>query len=645
MITEDNDIKGMRKDQRGGMHPKWLSAFFQLSFRGKAVLFLVPTIVVISLVYTLEAIHTERIILRNEIIQRGETVSILAARNAELSILSENIEQLKHSADTLMEIKDVAFVTFCKKNFEPLIHEGKYHATVPSVGTPPDMAVTFSEQSDFFEFQVPVFAVRAKEEMDLFQDKPPAAPMKEHIGWAFIGLSKDVMRKSENEIIARGGTLAVLFTSVGILLVYGVITFAARPLQELFNAVKEMREGEFTEVRVVSGRSEIGKLSAEFNRMGRAIREREERLVASERRIQALFERVEHAIFGLDRDGAIIVANKKFTDLCGEIKDFSFLFPGDDSQQYFEKASMGALRQAETVIRGRDGNEIAVIMSVYPDIDENGGVAGFDGYFVDITEKKRLEELLIQTQKMESVGLLAGGIAHDFNNILTGVLGYSTLMKALVKEDDKLYRYAEVIEKSAIRASNLTKQLLGFARKGKYKLDRLSVNDVVKELILFLRETFDRNIAINCDMGPNLPPVMGDSNQLYQALLNLCINARDAMIDGGRIYIKTEFYMLMDEKLVDFFKVPPGKYIKISVTDTGIGMQPEVKKRIFEPFFTTKGIGKGTGCCQQIELSGFRANKLSGSAGWLRMEHGSPPISVLLRLMPLHVSKLQSPFL
>ena len=196
---------------------------------------------------------------------------------------------------------------------------------------------------------------------------------------------------------------------------------------------------------------------------------------------------------------------------------------------------------------------------------------------------------------MESVGLLAGGIAHDFNNILTGVLGYSSLMKGMLKEDEKLYRYADVIEKSAIRASSLTKQLLGFARKGKYRIDSICVNEIVKELVLFLRETFDRNIDIKCDMESSLPPVMGDSNQLYQAILNLCINARDAMPDGGRLYIKTDFYLLRDEKAVDFFKVPSGEYVRINVTDTGMGMSPDIKKRIFEPFFTTKDIGKGTG--------------------------------------------------
>ena len=129
---------------------------------------------------------------------------------------------------------------------------------------------------------------------------------------------------------------------------------------------------------------------------------------------------------------------------------------------------------------------------------------GFDGHFVDITEKKRLEEALFQTQKLESLGLLAGGVAHDFNNILTGILGYSSLMKNMVPEKDVMRNYLDIIEKSARRAAALAGQLLGFARKGKYKIQMLCVNDIAHELSSFLRETFDRNIEIILNKGEGL---------------------------------------------------------------------------------------------------------------------------------------------
>ncbi|MBI5445784.1 MAG: response regulator, partial [Deltaproteobacteria bacterium] len=219
----------------------------------------------------------------------------------------------------------------------------------------------------------------------------------------------------------------------------------------------------------------------------------------------------------------------------------------------------------------------------------------YDGYVVDVTEKKRLEEALAQTQKLESVGMLAGGIAHDFSNIITGILGYAALIKLGGQSQRALFEYAEKIEQSASRAATLTRQLLGFARKGKFKVEAVDANALAGELVGFLRETFDRSIDIATDTEAGLPAVRGDSTQLYQALLNLCINARDAMPEGGLLTLRTEFWDLETEEVLDCFRIAPGPYVRISVSDTGVGMPPEVKKRVFEPFFTTKEVGKGTG--------------------------------------------------
>jgi nitrogen-specific signal transduction histidine kinase/CheY-like chemotaxis protein len=235
------------------------------------------------------------------------------------------------------------------------------------------------------------------------------------------------------------------------------------------------------------------------------------------------------------------------------------------------------------------------MMSVYADYDQTGALHGFDGYLVDITEKKQLEEALIQTQKLESLGLLAGGIAHDFNNILTGILGYAEVLQWENTGQDVVVKYAKIIEKSALRAAALTQQLLGFARKGKLKVEPLDVNQITSELVHFLKETFDRSIVVVLNTDKDLPPVLGDGTQVYQALMNLCINARDAMPKGGRLSVKTELCALTNEKVHEHFHIPPGDYVQISVTDTGTGMTPEVKRRIFEPFYTTKEVGKGTG--------------------------------------------------
>ena len=255
-----------------------LMAMKPLTFRGQAVLFLIPMIVIISMVYTFESIYTERNILRNEIIKKGETIATIAARNAELPVLSENLEQLKSSALSVMAIKDVAFVSFLNKHFEVLIHEGKYYPKAASKTLNSGMAISFSEHENVFEFTVPVVTVRAQEGLFLLEGISSAPPVNEHIGWVRIGLSKKVMSESVHNIIVRGAILAVLFSTVGIVLLYIFVTFITRPLYALINAVKEVRQGEHPEVKVNSPKSEIGKLSSEFNRMSRAIKEREHEL-------------------------------------------------------------------------------------------------------------------------------------------------------------------------------------------------------------------------------------------------------------------------------------------------------------------------------------------------------------------------------
>ncbi len=209
-------------------------------------------------------------------------------------------------------------------------------------------------------------------------------------------------------------------------------------------------------------------------------------------------------------------------------------------------------------------------------------------------EEARIREELFQTQKMEAIGTLAGGIAHDFNNMLQGILGYASLLKMKIKEDDPIYKPLEVIERSAERAADLTKQLLGFARKGKYFEEPLELNDIIYNVLQIISRTFDRSIEIKIDLDNKLWTVEGDKGQIEHVVLNLCINARDAMPAGGILRIET-FNKEIKEGDDSYSTIIPGKYVLIKVVDTGMGMDEETMKHIFEPFFTTKGIGRGTG--------------------------------------------------
>lgn len=567
----------------------------KLTFRIKAVLYFSPIIVCLSLVYTWLSIDTQRHLLRTEIIERGETLAVTAAKSAELPILSENHDLLQAVSKSLQRIKHVPFVTLYNLELKELVHAGKVKGSKPPKALASESLTVTLEQHDFFEFFAPVFSLRASTDIDVFHESPSAKESQELIGWVQIGLSKEVITKAEKRVISEGLVFAVVFTIGFIILVIGLINVATRPLTALFDAVKGLREGEYPEIKGVNSNDEIGLLAQEFGRMTSAIKDREQRLRDSEKRVKELFSRVDHAIFQLDHEFNIIEANKVFLRHCGEVKNLSAIFRREQ-RELIKTASAGALINKEETLIDRLGNELYVIMSLYPERDDEARITGYDGYFVDITVRKHLERTLFQAQKLDSLGLLAGGIAHDFNNILTGIMGYSTLLKSvLTPASGEAFRFLDNIDKSAGRAANLTKQLLGFARLGKFEIRAVNVNDLVVELREFLRETFNRSISVTLRIAPYLPSVMADANQIYQTILNLCINARDAMPDGGRLLLKTEHCVFDRPGADDTVEIPKGQYVRLVVADTGMGMPPEVKSRIFEPFYTTKGIGKGTG--------------------------------------------------
>jgi len=210
-------------------------------------------------------------------------------------------------------------------------------------------------------------------------------------------------------------------------------------------------------------------------------------------------------------------------------------------------------------------------------------------------EKKLLEEQLYQSQKMEAIGRLAGGIAHDFNNLLTLIKGYSQLSLLQVKEDDPLKENIRGIEKASIRASDLVRQLLAFSRRQVMEMKVLDLNILLRDLDKMLTRFIGEDIKLVYAMADDLGRVKIDPGQMEQVIVNLAINARDAMPSGGKLVIETDNAELDEGFPQSHIHVIPGRYVMVSIHDTGVGMTPEVKERIFEPFFTTKEQGKGTG--------------------------------------------------
>jgi len=217
------------------------------------------------------------------------------------------------------------------------------------------------------------------------------------------------------------------------------------------------------------------------------------------------------------------------------------------------------------------------------------------GVGIDISERKRLEEQLRHSQKMESIGTLAGGIAHDFNNILTAIIGYGSILQMKMDAGDPLRHSAEQIMSAANRASTLTQGLLAYSRKQVLNTRPVSVNEIILKVELLLRRLIGEDIDLKTMLSDEDVTVMADSGQLEQVLMNLATNARDAMPGGGSLFIETERLVLDEETAKAHECGKPGRYALITVTDSGVGMDDKTRERIFDPFFTTKELGKGTG--------------------------------------------------
>ncbi|MEW6739883.1 MAG: PAS domain-containing hybrid sensor histidine kinase/response regulator [Nitrospirota bacterium] len=243
----------------------------------------------------------------------------------------------------------------------------------------------------------------------------------------------------------------------------------------------------------------------------------------------------------------------------------------------------------------RDGNPIYVETRSFPMNDALGNVIAVIEIVDDITEKKRLEDQLRESQKMEAIGKLAGGIAHDFNNILTAIMGYGSLLQADIGKDSRLISRLEHILSSAGKAADLTRQLLAFSRKQIMSPKSVNLNDIIRDLEKLLTRLVSEDVEIKIMLSEKDLTIMADSGQMGQVVMNLATNARDAMPHGGQLTITTEIFRMAPGFIKEKGFGKRGRYACISVADTGEGLDERTKERIFEPFFTTKEVGKGTG--------------------------------------------------
>lgn len=324
-----------------------------------------------------------------------------------------------------------------------------------------------------------------------------------------------------------------------------------------------------------------------------------------EERYYRLFEESKDTVFICTHEGRILDINSAGLELFGysskeEIADVNIghkvhIDPQDRDAFLDLIDRQGYVKDHDLTLKGKDGHPVNVLITASAVRDDKGSISAYRGIIRDLTEKKHLQQQLLQAQKMESIGTLAGGIAHDFNNLLGGILGYASLMKTQIEQDSRFFKYADLIERSATRAAELTSQLLAFSRGGKYRTKALNLNNVVEETLQIISRTIDKSIEIEKHFADAIPSVEADATQIEQVLMNLCLNARDAMPEGGKLLLETDVVRITEDYADRHVELEPGLYVVLTVTDTGIGMDNETSARIFEPFFTTKEEGKGTG--------------------------------------------------
>jgi PAS domain S-box-containing protein len=435
-----------------------------------------------------------------------------------------------------------------------------------------------------------------------FVDEQDSAPAPKRLG---RGLTEYVLRTGEpllatpkvfEELVARGEVELIGAPSLdwmGVPLRAGNQTFGVLVVQSYR---EDVRFGERDE-EVLTFVSQQLASAIDHKRHEEALRQ-------SEARYRSLVQSAVYGIYRSHVDGRFLDVNPALIHMLGyespeEVVKLDpprelFLDPAEHDRLMQEFQRTGRLDSAEVRWKRKDGSAITVRLSgrAATELEESNQV--LEIIAEDVTERRALEEQFRQAQKMEAVGRLAGGVAHDFNNLLMVVSGYTEVLLEGLSQDDRMLPKVQAIQQAADRATTLTRQLLAFSRKQMLELKVVDVNAIVADMERLLRPLIGENIELTTKLTPNVGHTRADAGQLEQVIMNLVVNAKDAMPNGGQILIQTSEADLEAARR-EHSLIQPGTYILLSVSDTGAGMDKETQSRIFEPFFTTKEKGKGTG--------------------------------------------------
>ena len=429
-------------------------------------------------------------------------------------------------------------------------------------------------------------------------------------------------------IVAPALTFVRGLAVVGLILIVAgsiVVRAATRrvttPLVELANAAESLAGGDYARrAPGTTRRDEIGRLSGAFNVMAdhvqsthdgleKRIQERtaalealqtaEAALVESERAFRSTFDDAPLGIAQVSVDGKWIRVNRHLESILGWNADeltgrslFDVFQPEGLAGDLITAAEQPGDREER--VQRKDGQFVWVRLTISPVRTYTGEPRHLIVVLEDVSERRRLEERLRESEKLEAIGRLAGGVAHDFNNLLTAIIGYAQLLADSLDPDDPKAEDVDEIIKAAERSAALTGQLLAFSRKQVLVPAIIDVNALVRDTSVLLRRVIGEHIDLVTRLAPDLEPVSADRTQLEQIVINLAVNARDAMPSGGRLTIETSNTVIDAADFTDHTS-DRGRYVMLAVSDTGMGMDAETKLRVFEPFFTTKEQGRGTG--------------------------------------------------
>jgi signal transduction histidine kinase/ActR/RegA family two-component response regulator len=566
-------------------------------------------------------ISTQKNLINTELRSRAAAIAKNFAHSCQYPVLLEDLGALEHSTRIILKEQDVVFVQIRTAAGQVLIERGRIVVSEQDLlqgsKMPPvrggHSEVSLIEKDNLLLLFIPIWKP-SDENLSFFEqtgEQPEGLP----IASAVIGFSLDRSRQLLIQSVGSILLITVAVAMVGIAVALLTVQYLVRPLKPLMTATREICSGNFSYYVEPSSKDELGVLARSFNEMARTlennrraldeysselerkVRERTEELTRREEDLVSILENNPTGIVLEDEEtGRISWVNSNALSMLKGTREEMEGRVFHDHLRYSTVPAKEAVQGAAGLnswLVAVDGQEIPVLSSE-THVTFNVRKHILHAFF-DITEYKKLEAQLLHAQKMAAIGTLAGGIAHDFNNILQAISSYGQFI--LIKESvsRQTQHCLSRIEDSVAKGAALIRQLLTFSRKIESRLVPLDLNEELQRVSDLFERTLPKRISIELDLCQDIRRINADALQLEQILMNFAVNARDAMPRGGKLVFATRIMKVDESCAGSYLGIQPGHYVRLSVTDSGMGMEKETVEHIFEPFYTTKEVGKGTG--------------------------------------------------